>query len=68
MLIKAESSARLEYTPYLGDNDHWIEILAKEHRAHDDIEFLISILQVCRVTLLKAQLYAVLSRICCSGT
>ena len=28
MLIETESTARLEYTPYLGDNDNWIEILA----------------------------------------
>ena len=28
MLIETEAAARLEHTPYLGDNDNWIEILA----------------------------------------
>ena len=68
VLIKAETPAWLEYSPYLGDDNLWIEVLTKEHRAHNRIKSPICKCQICRVTLLKAQVEAVLGCVCCSST
>ena len=48
VLIKAETAARLEDTPYFRDDNLRIEVLAEEHRGHDHIERSVCKIQICR--------------------
>lgn len=67
VLIKSKTPARPEDTPYLGDNNLGIEILAQELRGHNHIKRPVRKLQIRRIPPLKAQPVAVLGGVRRSG-